>query len=56
VKASLLLSDHPYAEQARGGGLRDLGIGRYPYILRYRVTADAVEIASVWHDRQKRPR
>jgi plasmid stabilization system protein ParE len=35
---------------------RSLGVGQYPYIIRYRVRRDEVEILSIWHDRQRRPR
>jgi plasmid stabilization system protein ParE len=50
-----LLAQQPHLGRA-GKRARSLGVGAYPYIIRYRIRRDEVEILSIWHDRQKRPR
>jgi plasmid stabilization system protein ParE len=52
----LSLADQPLKGVERDHGLRELYVkfGKSGYVIRYRVTDDAVQITRVWHGRQRR--
>lgn len=54
----LSLADMPFKGVERGHDMRELFIkfGKSAYVIRYRVTEDAVVISRIWHGRQQRPR
>lgn len=54
----LSLAEHPLKAPEREHGLRELYVkfGKSAYVIRYRVTDDAVIISRVWHGRQNRSR
>jgi|CXWL01.1.fsa_nt_gi plasmid stabilization system protein ParE len=54
----LSLAEHPFKGVERPNGFRELIIkfGKSAYVVRYRVSDDAVMITRVWHSLQNRPR
>jgi len=54
----LSLGEMPFKGVAREHGMRELFVkfGKSAYVIRYRVTDDAVIITRMWHGRQNRPR
>lgn len=52
----LSLAEQPYKGVERQAGLRELIIkfGKSAYIVRYRVSDDAVTVTRIWHGRQDR--
>jgi toxin ParE1/3/4 len=49
------LREHPYLGRAGAEpGIRELVIGRTPYIILYRVRSQRVVITTIWHAAQKR--
>jgi plasmid stabilization system protein ParE len=54
----LSLGAQPLKGVARASGMRELyaKFGKSAYVIRYRVTDDAVIVTRIWHGRQNRPR
>lgn len=54
----LALGEFPLKGVEREHGLRELYVkfGKSAYVIRYRVTDEAVLIVRIWHGRQNRPR
>jgi plasmid stabilization system protein ParE len=54
----LSLAAEPFKGVERPAGMRELDVkfGKSAYVVRYRVTDDAVIVTRVWHGRQNRPR
>jgi len=54
----LSLPEQPFKGVEREHGLRELVIkfGKSAYVVRYRVSDDAVIVTRVWHSLQNRPR
>jgi plasmid stabilization system protein ParE len=54
----LSLAREPMKGVEREHGMRELYVkfGKSAYVIRYRVTDDAVIVSRVWHGRQNRPR
>jgi plasmid stabilization system protein ParE len=54
----LSLREMPFKGIERGHGMRELIVkfGKSAYVIRYRVTDEAVIITRIWHGRQNRPR
>ena len=55
VAVTTLLQFPEIGRPGRRAGTRELVIGRTPFIVAYRLRADAVEIAAVLHGRQRWP-
>lgn len=53
----LSLADQPFKGVERQNGFRELFIrfGKAAYVVRYRVTDNAVIVTRVWHSLQNRP-
>jgi len=54
----LSLAEMPFKGVERHAGMRELVVkfGKSAYVIRYRVTDEAVIVARIWHGRQNRPR
>jgi plasmid stabilization system protein ParE len=54
----LLLGAEPFKGVEREAGLRELYIkfGKSAYVIRYRISDEAIIITRIWHGRQNRPR
>lgn len=39
----------PYRWPERNGGIRRFQIDRFPYLIRYRITADVIQFLSILH-------
>lgn len=54
----LKLGEHPLTGVERDNEVRELYVkfGKSAYVVRYRVTDEAVVIIRIWHGRQNRPR
>jgi plasmid stabilization system protein ParE len=54
----LSLSEQPFKGVERPSDMREIFVkfGKSAYVIRYRVTDDAVIITRIWHGRQNRPR
>ncbi|MGD0271825.1 MAG: type II toxin-antitoxin system RelE/ParE family toxin [Candidatus Sulfotelmatobacter sp.] len=51
------LREHPFLGRAGGEpGVRELIVGGTPYLIFYRVRANRVTIATIWHGAQSRRR
>ena len=52
----LILRDHPLLGVERASGFRELVLryGRSAYVVRYKVTDDAVVITRIWHGKEDR--
>jgi plasmid stabilization system protein ParE len=55
---ALSLSAEPFKGVERHADMRELfvKVGKSAFVIRYRVTDDAVIVTRVWHGRQNRPR
>lgn len=54
----LSLGEQPFKGVEREAGMRELVVkfGKSAYVVRYRVSEDAVIVTRIWHGRQRRPR
>jgi toxin ParE1/3/4 len=49
------LRDHPYLGRVGAEtGIRELVVGRTPYVVLYRVQGQRVVISTIWHAAQRR--
>ena len=55
--AFLIVAEFPGIGVGLGGGFRQhtVTFGKYGFVMRYRVTDDAILITRLWHGRQNRP-